>query len=122
MVTATVEALAKSLESPDLRRDFPNGQMAIVNLGHTVLARIHLEPGWRWSRDVRPTVKTESCQIAHVQYVLSGNLMVQMDDGTQLELKPGDAASIPPGHDAWVVGDEPFVAIDFGGMKEYLER
>ncbi len=122
MVTQVLKMLSrKSFDSPDETRPVGNGKLELVNLGEATIARITLSPGWRWSRDVRPTVGTDSCRTQHVQYVLSGRLMVQMDDGTRLELKGGDGVVIPPGHDAWVVGDEPFVAIDFGGMAQYAE-
>lgn len=114
-------AVRKSLNSPDELRSFSNGELRLVNLDDTPVALLTLQPGWKWSKDIKSIVNTTSCQVPHLQYVISGRLMIAMDDGTQLELQPGDAAVIPPGHDAWVVGDEPFVAVDFGGMKEYAK-
>jgi quercetin dioxygenase-like cupin family protein len=103
----------KSLSTPDLVRAFPFGHVDVVNLDETSVARFTWEPGWRWSKDVAPVVKTTSCQNRHVGYVFSGVLHVQMDDGTELEIRVGDAFEIPPGHDAWVVGDEVFDTVEF---------
>ena len=103
----------KSLASPDLVRPFTYGHVDVVNLDETAVARFTWEPGWRWSKDVKPVVKTNSCENRHVGYVTSGTLHVQMDDGTELEIHTGDAYEIPPGHDAWIVGDETFNAVEF---------
>ena len=121
MITQTDKALKKSLNSPDETRPVGNGLIELVNLEGVKIARVTLKPGWSWSQDVKPAAKTESCRQEHVQYVLSGQLAVVMDDGTELELKAGDVAVIPPGHDARVVGDEPFTAIDFAGLEEYAK-
>ncbi len=122
MDTQTMHALKRSFGIPDQSREFPYGKLELVNLDEATLGRLTLMPGWKWSTHVRPIVKTESCQVPHLQYVLAGRLLVEMDDGTRLEVGPGDAALIPPGHDAWVVGNEPFMAIDFLGMKEYAKE
>ncbi len=106
-------------KNPDEVRKFPNSKVELANLGDTVIARITGEPGWKWSKDVKPIVNTNSCQLAHTQYVISGRIRVRMDDGTEQEFGPGEVSYVPPGHDAWVVGNEPFIAIDFTGMKEY---
>ncbi len=103
----------KSLASPDVVRSFPFGRVDIVNLDETSVARFSWEPGWRWSKDVMPVVQTRSCQNRHVGYVIAGQLHVQMEDGTELELRAGDAFEIPPGHDAWVVGDEIWDTVEF---------
>ena len=118
---ATLAATRKNAQSPDETRTFPNGRVDFVHLEGRTLARITLQPGWKWSNDVRPLEGTASCQSAHLQYVVSGRLSVRMDDGTRLELSPGDFCHVPPGHDAWVVGNEPFVAVDFGMVKEYAK-
>ena len=81
--------------------------------GSVTVGRAKLEPGWRWSNDVKPIAGTTSCQVHHKGYVVSGRLHVVMDDGTEADLGPGDAHEVPPGHDAWVVGDEPYVGVDF---------
>ena len=98
----------KALSTPDIVRTFPSGHVDIVDLDETYIARLTWEPGWRWSTDVAPVVQTTSCQNRHLGYVLSGTLHVVMNDGSELDIRVGDAFEIPPGHDAWVVGDEPF--------------
>jgi class 3 adenylate cyclase len=103
----------KSLASPDQVRTFPFGHVDIVHLDETSVARFTWEPGWRWSKDVAPVVQTRSCQNRHVGYVIAGLLHVMMDDGTELEIRAGDAFEIPPGHDAWVVGDESWDTVEF---------
>jgi mannose-6-phosphate isomerase-like protein (cupin superfamily) len=114
------EMLSRNLDkNPDEVRKFSNGKMDIANLGDTVIARITAEPGWSWSKDVKPIVNTHSCQMTHTGYTISGRMRVRMDDGTEQEFGPGDATYVPPGHDAWVVGNEPFVAIDITGGKQY---
>jgi uncharacterized RmlC-like cupin family protein len=106
-------------KNPDDLRKFTNGKVELANLGDVTIGRITLDPGWKWSNDVKPIVNTSSCQLPHTQYVISGRLRVRMDDGTEQECGPGEALYVPPGHDAWVIGNEPFVAVDFTGMKEY---
>jgi uncharacterized RmlC-like cupin family protein len=106
-------------KNPDDLRKFTNGKVELANLGDVTIGRITLDPGWKWSNDVKPIVNTSSCQLPHTQYVISGRLRVRMDDGTEQESGPGEALYVPPGHDAWVIGNEPFVAVDFTGMKEY---
>jgi hypothetical protein len=106
-------------KNPDDVRKLPNGKIELANLGDATIGRMTLEPGWKWSKDVKPIVNTNSCQMAHTGYGISGRLHVRMDDGTEQEFGPGEVSYVPPGHDAWVVGNEPFVAIDFTGMKEY---
>lgn len=90
-----------------------------MNLGEVTIDRAVLEPGWGWEKCVIPIVKTDSCQAPPTQYIVSGRIKVVMDDGTEEEFGPGDAAAIPPGHNAWVIGNEPVVGIDFTGLKEY---
>jgi hypothetical protein len=111
----------KSFAKPDEIREFPNGRVDLVTIGGTTVGRAILKPGWRWSNSVKPIAKTNSCQTAHFQYHVSGVLKVQMDDGTEFECKPGDVSLFPAGHDAWVVGDEPVVVIDFQGMVDYAK-
>jgi class 3 adenylate cyclase len=100
-------------------RTMPRGRIEVVELDDTVVGRMTYEPGWRWSVDVRPIAGTDTCQYHHVGMALSGLLRVQMPDGTELEIGPGDVFEIPPGHDAWVVGDEPWVSVDFEAMRTY---
>jgi hypothetical protein len=108
---AGVEQL--NFESPDETRTPPKTRMEIVRAGGTAASRLHLEPGWRWSECIKPIAGTERCQAHHVGLVQSGTLHVEHDDGSQVELGPGHAYVIEPGHDAWVVGDEAFVAYEF---------
>jgi mannose-6-phosphate isomerase-like protein (cupin superfamily) len=102
--------------------EYPRTRVQLVEIEGDTFARMELQPGWRWSTDIKPQVGTQSCEASHKGYVLSGRLGVRMDDGTEIELKPGDFAIIPPGHDAWVIGDEPYVAVDFGGIASYLQH
>lgn len=102
----------KNLGEPDEVHTFTRGRVEIVNLPGFVLGRAIFEPGWRWSTDVKPFVMTESCQIAHASLILSGRMRVRLDDGTEIDLAAGDAHVVPPGHDAWVIGDQPLVSID----------
>ncbi len=109
----------KSLEAPDEVRSFPKGRVDIVQLDDVVIGRNVFEPGWRWSHDVAPVAGTKLCQYHHLGVILSGTLHVVLEDGTEMELGPEGAYEIPPGHDAWVIGDEPWVALDFAGMRAY---
>lgn len=105
----------RSFDSPDEVREFPLGRVEIVRIGGGEVGRLTIEPGWRWSEHIKPVAGTELCEAPHFQYVLSGRVAVRMADGQELELGPGDVNVLPPGHDAWVVGDETAVAIDWGG-------
>jgi quercetin dioxygenase-like cupin family protein len=113
----------KRFDEPDETRRFTDkGQVELVSLGDGVsVGRATFHPGWKWSEHVKPIAGTESCQAAHVGYVVSGRQKVLMDDGTELEFGPGDVVSIPPGHDGWVIGDEPCVLLDFVGMANYAK-
>jgi hypothetical protein len=104
---------SKNIASPDDKRSFEHGEVSLVNLTGFTVGRADFRPGWRWSTDVKPLAGTGSCQLAHSSYVVSGRFHVVMDDGRELELGPGDAHLVGPGHDAWVVGDEPCITIDF---------
>jgi class 3 adenylate cyclase len=95
------------------------GRMVVVNLDETSVGRITMEPGWRWSIDAAPKVGTASCQVRHLGAAMSGTLRVMTDDGVEMEIKPGDAYEIPPGHDAWVVGDAPYQAIEFASARVF---
>ena len=102
----------KSLDSPDETRDFGQGQMQIATVTDFKVARLLLQPGWKWSEHVKPLAQTDSCQVRHTGYVVSGRMKVVMDDRSEADLGPGDAYVIEPGHDAWIVGNEPFVGVD----------
>jgi hypothetical protein len=109
----------KSFVKPEEIREFPHGQAEIVTLGGSAVGRLVLQPGWRWSTDVKPIAKTDSCEAPHFQYHVSGRLGIKMDDGTEFVAGPGDLTSLPSGHDAWVIGDEPVVVVDFYGASSY---
>ena len=102
----------KSLETPDETRHFEQGKLQTATVRDFKVARAVFEPGWKWSEHVKPLAQTDSCQVRHTGYVISGQLKIVMDDRTETDLGPGDAYVIEPGHDGWVVGDERFVAID----------
>jgi quercetin dioxygenase-like cupin family protein len=122
MIAPTIECVKKNLGNPDVARDCGHGTLELVTVEDTTLARFVLQPGWKWSESVRPMAHTESCEMHHLQYVISGRLRVRHDDGSETLLEAGDFASIPPGHDAWVEGNEPFVAVDFSpDMKQYAQ-
>ena len=112
----------KSFTTPDEKKTpFAKGVIETVTIGGLVVNRETLQPGWKWSEHVKPIVKTESCQKYHVKYFLSGRQKVVMSDGTELEFGPGDLAIIQPGHDAWVVGDEPNVLLELSGATKPTE-
>lgn len=109
----------RRFSEPSAVRTIPRGRIEVVELDDTVVGKMTYEPGWRWSVDVQPIAATDSCQYHHLGVTLAGRLRAQMVDGTELEVGPGDVFEIPPGHDAWVVGDEPWVSIDFEAMRTY---
>ena len=111
----------KNLGSPDETRSFDKGKMDVVTLDNVTVGRAVFEPGWKWSECVKPIAGTESCEVAHVGYVVSGRMKVVMDDGSEMEYGAEDALVIPPGHDAWIVGDEPCTVLDFAGADEYAK-
>jgi class 3 adenylate cyclase len=119
MTERRAERYARSLDEPDETLTFPRGYSQNVRIGETVVGRLVQQPGWRWSEQVKPIVGTESCQYHHVGVGLSGRGMVRMDDGTEFEIRAGDVFDIPPGHDQWVLGDEPAVAIIWGGWRGF---
>src|SRR6059058_2361734 len=108
---AGVERL--DFDSPDETRTPDKTRVDLVRVGNVTAGRFAFQPGWRWSECVKPVAGTESCQSRHVGVVQRGRLAVRHEDGTELELGPGNAYIIEPGHDAWVVGDEPFVGFEF---------
>jgi mannose-6-phosphate isomerase-like protein (cupin superfamily) len=103
----------KSFESPDEQRTPDKTHVAVVDLGSVKAARITMQPGWKWSECIKPIVGTDSCQIHHEGMLAAGNMRVRHDDGTEVDIGPGDAYVIEPGHDAWVVGDETVVGYEF---------
>jgi quercetin dioxygenase-like cupin family protein len=113
----------KHVSSPEETRPFADGK------GHADVFQIQgepvlygtFEPGWRWSEHVKPIAKTDSCQATHLMYCISGRMHVRMDDGTEQEIGAGDLVAIPPGHDAWTVGDETCLTVDWGGSANYAK-
>ena len=115
------KAEVRNFNSPDEVRQFPNGRLELIKVGKATVGRAVFEPGWKWSESVKPIAKTQSCQAPHLQYHVSGVLKVRMDDGSEFECHPGDVSLIPPGHDAWVVRENPAVVVDFQGMLDYAK-
>ena len=111
----------KSLDSPDETRTPPRTTVEVVRLGETTVARFTFQPGWRWSEDIKPVVGTPTCQTRHVGVIHSGTLHTVHDDGTEAELRAGDAYLIEPGHDGWVVGDEPLVVLEFESADTFAK-
>jgi ketosteroid isomerase-like protein len=109
----------RSFVAADEIREFPNGKAEIVKIAGGEIGRLVFQPGWRWSNDVKPIAGTDSCLAPHFQYHLSGHLAIHMDDGYEFVAGPGDVTSLPSGHDAWVVGDEPVVTVDWFGAGNY---
>ncbi len=116
--------IRKNLSSPEETRPFEDGkgQVEFVSLDTGGVGRATFEPGWQWSKHVKPIAGTDSCQAAHTGYFISGRMKVVMDDGEEAEFGPGDFGVIPAGHDAWIVGDQPCVVIDWQGFTDYAKR
>lgn len=112
----------RSFEKADEVREFPNGAADILQVGDAEIGRLTLQPGWRWSNDVKPIAGTDLCEAPHFQYHVSGQLAIQMGDGTEFIAQAGDVTSLPSGHDAWVIGDEPVVVIDWYGASNYAKK
>jgi hypothetical protein len=116
------KAELKSFGKPDEVREFPKGRVELIKIGGATIGRAIFQPGWRWSTSIQPLAKAKSCEASHLQYHVSGRLHVVMDDGSELEFGPGDVSYLPPGHDAWVVGNEPVVIVDISGMRDYAKH
>ncbi|NDK92559.1 cupin [Gordonia desulfuricans] len=112
----------QSFGKPTEVREFPHGRAEILSVGDSDIGRLILQPGWRWSVDIKPFAGTDSCLAPHFQYHVSGLLHIRMDDGTEFDAGPGDVTSLPQGHDAWVVGDEPVVVVDWYGATDYARE
>jgi hypothetical protein len=121
MTTMELAKEVRNFGKPDEVREFPKGRLELVKIGGATVGRAVLQPGWRWATSVKPIAKTKSCQAPHLQYHVSGVLRIKMDDGSEFDARAGDVCSIPPGHDAWVVGNEPVVVVDFQGMVDYAK-
>ncbi len=114
----------KTFDSPEEVRPFEedSGQLEMVNLNGIGVGRATFKPGWKWSKHVKPIAGTDSCQAPHMGYFISGRMKIVMDDGEEMEFGPGDVMVCPPGHDAWIVGDETCVVIDWQGFDDYAKR
>ena len=112
----------RSFRSWDEVREFPNGHAEILNVGDGEVGRLVFEPGWRWSNDVKPIARTDSCEAPHFQYHVSGRWRSGWTTAPSSSPRPGDVTSLPSGHDAWVVGDEPVAVVDWFGASHYAER
>lgn len=113
----------KSFNTPDeTKTPFEKGKIEVVTIDGLTVQKETLEPGWKWSEHVKPVVGGESCQKFHVKYIISGKQKVVMDDGTEMELVPSDVSIIQPGHNAWVVGDEPNVLLELSGAVKQSEH
>jgi quercetin dioxygenase-like cupin family protein len=108
-----------NLSEPEETREFPRGRFELFRIGGVAIGRASYEPGWRWTEHVGPTAGTELCEVEHVGLVVSGRAAVLMADGAERLLEPGDLFAIPPGHDSWVVGEEPYVSLHFLGADQY---
>ena len=118
---ASVEV--KNIDSPDETRPFEGkGEARVLKVAGRDIGYAVFEPGWKWSTNVKPIAETDSCEVSHLGYCISGRMKVYMDDGSEAEIGPGDVSAIPPGHDAEVIGDEPYVGVDFGEFGDYAKR
>lgn len=120
MAEGSARVRRKSLAAPDEHRTFPFGNGSFVDLGSLVIGHAILQPGWRWSSHIKPNVGTTWCRIHHLHLLLAGRFAVELEDGERHEFAPMDVMDIPPGHDAWVVGDDPVELIDISGNSEYF--
>ena len=107
--------------TPDETRTFERGRLDLVRIAGAEIGRLTLEPGWRWSEHVKPLAGTEWCEAPHFQYQVSGRLRILMSDGTEMDSEPGQVTALPQNHDAWVVGEEPVVLVDWWGASNYAK-
>jgi len=121
MTTTTPLAESKTFATPDETRTFERGRVDLVDIGGVQIGRLTLEPGWRWSEHVKPIAGTDLCEAPHFQYHVQGVVRIRMADGTEFDARPGDVTALPHGHDAWVVGDEPAVVVDWWGASNYAK-
>jgi len=118
---AVQEFESKSHSSPDEVRSPSKTRVEIVRLAGYTIGRFRMEPGWRWSECIKPVVKTSSCELSHVGHVIAGRMTVQLKDGTRKTVSAGESYVIPPGHDAWVEGNEPFVGLEILSAEQYAK-
>src|SRR5215471_4138001 len=117
-----IDVILKQFDRPDEIRIFPKGKFELVRIGGMTIGRATYQPGWRWSTDVGAAVGLSLCEVEHVGLVISGRATAAMQDGAVFELKSGDLFYIPPGHDSWVLGDEPYVSIHLMGASDYARH
>ncbi len=120
--TELQRSMHKAFDSPDEVREFPLGQAEILNIGGGEVGRYTVQPGWRWSEHIKPIAGTELCEAPHFQYHVAGTLRIREADGTEFEIGPGEISMLPPGHDAWVVGNDPVTVIDWGGAHVWAKQ
>lgn len=119
---AQAQGVVKSFDSPDEVRSFEGkGQAQVLDIAGKPVAKVECEPGWKWSNNIKPIAKTDSCQVSHLAYVMQGRMRISMDDGSQFEIAAGDVTAIPAGHDAEVISDEPYVGLDFGEVQAFAK-
>ena len=111
----------KNFSAPDETRTPSNATIEVVKVGGKTVMKATFQPGWKWSKDIKPTAGTDACEVHHFGYQASGIMHVVANDGTEIESGPGDIIDIPPGHDAWIVGNQPVVLIDFGDIESYAK-
>jgi mannose-6-phosphate isomerase-like protein (cupin superfamily) len=112
----------RRFENPDETRSFADGKADVLSIGDRSLMLLTFQPTFKWSTSLKSTIKTDSCQVAHVWYVVSGRMHIKMDDGSEQEYGPGDLANVPAGHDGWTVGSEPAVLLDMQGAAEFAKQ
>jgi quercetin dioxygenase-like cupin family protein len=122
MKDAMNEVILKRFENPDESRTFEKGRFELIKVGDMTIGRASYEPGWKWSVHVGKAVGKTSCDVEHIGYVVSGRATAAMEDGRVIEMKAGDFFYIAPGHDSWVVGDEPYVSLHFMGAEKYAKK
>ena len=114
-----LDVVLKRFDQPDEVRRFPKGAFELVRIGDVVIGRATYEPGWKWSQHVGAAAGVSSCMVEHVGLVISGRAAVKMDDGEERIMEPGDLFYVPPGHDSWVVGNEPYISLHVMGSENY---
>ncbi len=117
-----MDTVKKNLSKPDETRPFAKGKIEVVKVGDLTFGKATFEPGWKWSEHVKPIVGTKSCMVNHNGYIVSGRMRIKMDDGKETDIGPGDVFVCPPGHDAWILGNEQCVAYDFSGAAIYAKK
>jgi len=117
-----IPVILKRFENPDETRVFEKGKFELVHLGGMTIGRATYEPGWRWSEHVGKAIGAKSCHVEHVGMVIAGRATAAMDDGSVIYMGAGDVFYVPPGHDSWVVGDEPYVSLHFMGASDYARK